>query len=261
LPHFIFNKTVSLFVVVVFLLLLLLGSSFLFLSSASAVSPNSVTKLNIANEAGYSVYDSTSSGSLSIKGTWVVPITHSCQESGTVEYYIEIETGVYQDGSIMGMYCSSIGATPGYYINYLYHGSHTLLPSKDKISAGDKMSTVVTFSSSTGKLSITIKDSTKGWTFASKGLTDTAGTGQAVRWDFYTSTIDSLPLKFTTLKTSGDYATMGGHSGTLGSFVSLSGYATYQYTDVDAPDFNEVLATTSAISSGTSFSITWVAFS
>jgi hypothetical protein len=257
LPSFIFNKTVSIFVVVVFLLLLLLGSSFIFLSSASAVSPNSLVKQN-ENVAGYQIVDLTSSGSVNIKGNWVVPTLSSCQATGTLDYFVKIYAGVNVDGSDMGMYCSIMGATPGYYINYIYHSSHLLLPSGDKISAGDKMSAVVTFSS--GALSITIKDSTKSWTFAPTGLTDTSATGQAAGW-ILVGPLNSLPLKFTTLMTSGDKATVGGHSGTLGSFVPLLGFTVYKYTYVDVVDLNEVLAKTSAISSGTSFSMTWVAFS
>jgi hypothetical protein len=257
------RKSVPIILVSIFLLLL--ASSLVFPFSSASASPNSITNVNSNVGAGYRIVSTGTSDSMSISGAWVVPTASSCINSFFVEYDVWILINVPNfEGSSMIISCARSGASPQYSMNYYYQGTPNALSLKDTISPGNKMSAVVTWSSTSGALTIKIKDSTKGWTFSFAGSDTTTG-AQIAYWELF-GVANSLPFKFTTLKTSGDKATIRGYSGVLGSFVPLTSLpcqciAVDKVTYFDKVNRHVLAEPSSITSTSSSFAIKWVAFS
>jgi hypothetical protein len=245
--------------VMLFLLLLLVSSLVLVVPTVSASaggSPSSITKNTTSDIAGYTVYDkSAGSGTIMIQSTWNVP-TVTCSSSGeSMNFEIEIDHIYAGDiESELYIYCS--GLTAQYSLSCWVGGSSCSLPISDTVAPGDKIQTIGSVAISTGVASITIKDGTK-WKF-SQMRTEPINTKQSggVDWWIYRS---GVPIpQFSTIKTSGDMATLGGHHGTLGSFLSDHSVTVTEYIKVDSSNMHVLAKPTSITSTSASFSIKWI---
>jgi len=153
-------------------------------------------------------------------------------------------------------YCSSGSAVYSPDCEFLsFDTGCTGIASGDKVSTGDKMTSVTTENYKTHTAKVTLKDTTKSWTYTHT-FTDvrtlTEGFWILEGGPGYTGT----PLtEFTLLKTSGNFATIGSKHGSLASF-SPSYTIQWFYELVNGAD---ILATTSPLSGATStFSIEWL---
>jgi len=256
-----FYRTVVLSFPLAFVLLLLV------VPGVYAVSTTTLSKNTTQFEAGYFVEAKNPGSVLSFQSTWNVPVV-TCTESG--EYFL-LRIGVIHEfspdaGSTLQVTCS--GTTSSY--SFLYDLGSTAggLPLGDTTSPGDQMKTIGAVVVSTGALSVTIKDMTKGWTFGPQKGTETPETTQpgGAMWILCGTPAPagcagsvSIPLsQFTTMKFGSVKLTMGGHTGTIGSFLSISGISTTEEIWVN-PSTNHMVATPTSISSAsTGFSIKWL---
>jgi len=240
--------------VVYVFLILFLGSS---VQGVAAVSPSALTKLN-SEFAGYFLEYSKSPGNMEIQGTWVIPTASSCSAFADIDYTI----GVGGEGAGTDILCPSSGATPEYspYCAISNLVTCTSLPSGDTMSPGDKVEATVSITYSTKAASITIKDVSRGWTYTMSGKDTTSLTPVYARWDLAGGP-DTTGMVFTTVKTTGDSATFGGHTGKIGSFLSVSGVTVYEYTYVDALNGHILAQPASITSKSNSFNIKFVAVS
>jgi hypothetical protein len=255
----------------VLLILFLLSSvAFLFLPSVSADSAGVASSSNalIANgislqtgPAGYEIFSAKPGKIVSVQANWTVPIV-------TCAAYSSLQVGIFaahkyssDSGSFVVIVCNSAGATPSYTIYYAgnNHGNNPL-PSEDTISAGDKMYTQASVDTLGGETSVFIQDLTKHWSFGTSGSEpiDTAAGGAA--WWFISSAnsgTQTMPLpKFSTDKFANVKATINGHTGSIGSFISK--FTIYKLIYVDSSNGHVLAKPTSITSSSTSFQVKWV---
>jgi hypothetical protein len=247
-------------------------------ASSSTTNQNAnITKQTQPYDAGYTIAPNTGAyGDLMIKGTWIVPkVSWNSVPKTWYSYPESYEIGMYpgngepeDNGIYMTVWHTS--NKPG----YVYDACITwgfpveddiqcLSTSSYPISAGNTMQATITLSGtasqSCGTLTYTIKDLTKGWKFQTSSGGYCAGPGQTVYWILNSpdSQPGVLPWKFSTLKSSGDYATLAGHSGSISSFASLSSYTVHENSLSNSK--GTVLAYPSALlNSGTSFDIYYV---
>jgi len=210
--------------------------------SFATAAPNSITKTTSTSAAGYAIGATTGSIS-SVQSSWTNPkVTCTSGESSIVIYLVTI--GGDGAGIVFGCISGTAAGTPGYTLN----GVQNSLPSADTISTGDKMQAIVTASSS-HMIKITIKDTTKSWTFTKSG-TDSSNGENAALW----ALLGSAPVpNFGSLKTSSNLVTIGGTKGALSTFSS-------SHTIVQSNLVNskgKVVVTTSSLSgTGSAFSLT-----
>ena len=187
-----------------------------------------------------------------IQGSWVVP-TVSCVNGETT--FTRYLVGVQGDDGGADFYCSSGSAV--YFPDCAFLSFDTCctgIASADKVSLGDKMTSITTENYKTHTAKVTLKD-TKSWTYTHT-FADTRTLTEG-DWILEGGPGDTgTPLtKFTLLKTSGNFATIGSKHGSLASF-SPSCTIQWFYELVNGAD---ILATTSSLSGATSaFSIKWL---
>jgi len=240
--------------------LLLESSAFFYVAPVSSASagPNVIVKISNSSAAGYVITRETAcSCNLSVSGSWVIP-TVDCISASNLDYQVFVENSHIYEGSNMQFSCSGYRATPVYSMGFCRSSTEcpTSFPKKDTISPGDKMSTVASLSS-TGKVSITIKDSTKGWTATLTGTdTTTSSCCDSVVWYFY-GPANTVVVHFLPMNTSGDSATFGKQSGSLGYYVPLPKYDVYEYnyTNFKTTPPSTIMYPTPVSSSGTSFNV------
>jgi hypothetical protein len=249
---------------VAFLLLLLIGSSYALFSPifSSAASTNSLDKEQVNFGAGYEIFDESATGSVVANGTFTVPTVGSCKFHSVggvdqVNYSVDIFTGVHEDGVAVVMTCPKAGAKPVLSIDQIYQSMAE--PLVHSIASGNKISVSVEYNSATGYVLIREKDVTKGWS-GSTDAPETGSTGQGAFWGLL-GPYNSILFSFSGLKTSKDAATVGAYTGSLGSFVSLSGYTVFKAAYTDKMNGHILVKTSGLSSSGTSFSFTFAAIS
>jgi hypothetical protein len=259
-------------------LLVLLLASFLFLpvSAASNDGVSPVTRhpgslstqssngliTQRGSSAGYEIFTSTPGTFLKIQATWNVP-TVTCTSSSTFPtIYLDVAIGhIYAEDSGSTLLAGCNGLMPHYFLYYTGN-DHSLvpLPPEDTVSAGDKVYTSATLAILGGETSIFIKDITKGWTFGVSGAEpiDTTKSGSAL-WLLSGGSSASNPLlQFSRVQTSGDKVTIGGHTGSLGSFVSRSGFTFEKWIIVDGGNGHALAKPSPLTASSTGFALNWI---
>ena len=241
----------------VFVIVLLFGISSFVSVAAFTISPNIVSKTTTNYAAGYFLESTSAPGNIVAKGSWTVPTGSSCNSAeNDIIYGMGIGAGL---AVASDLYCPSVGGATEYFLFCSYNSIDvcpTTVPPTDTMSAGDKIRASLSLTYSTLAVTIMIKDMTKGWTYTGTG-TDTVGVSEFAYW-FLEGPDNSLPMVFTTVKTTGDSATLGGHTGSLGSFMSVKGDTLYQYTYIDTVNNHTLASTTSIISKSTSFNVDFV---
>jgi hypothetical protein len=228
--------------------------------SSAALSPNSLTKFNTA-WAGYIVSSTKPGTTLGIQAMWNVPTFSSSCFGPYSHSYFQFDVRIAHissDDAGSSLMSACLGFLPVYYIYLYFAGVKSVLPPAEAVHPGDKMETSATVTVATGAISVTITDFTVPWTFTTGPGIEAINTAlpASADWLFY-GTTTLLPM-FATLKTSSDVAFIGGHHGTLGSFLSISSDKVIQDTMIDTAN-GHVLARPSAITKTSSaFSITFV---
>jgi hypothetical protein len=255
-------------------ILLLLSSSLVFLmvpfASADSAGGASSSNAPIANgiivqkaaPAGYEINSSSSGHVVSVQANWTVPIV-KCAASGT-----SLEVGIFvahlydaDSGSLVVIACSGAPPTPGYTIYYVGNSkAENPLPSKDTVSAGDKMYTQASVDPLGGETSVYIQDFTRHWTFGTSGSEQIDTTKPGYAWwaigssNSGTST-NPLP-QFSTVKFANVKATIDGHTGYIGSFISK--FTVTKWIFWNNINGHILAKPTSITTSSTSFSVKWV---
>jgi Peptidase A4 family len=222
------------------------------------------SSVSSTNWAGYAVTGAKGSVS-SVVGSWTEPAA-TCSSSGAqyAAFWVGIDgyssTTVEQTGTEAD--CSH--GTASYYAWFEFYPSPSRLVSAVPIHAGDVISASVTYSTTTAKFTLTLKDVTTGKSFTKTGAVKSAKRTSA-EWIAeapYSGGI--LPLTdfgtfnfgYDNTSVSGtNDATVSGTTGDLGSFSTA-----VAINMVEVSNSSVTKASTSAISTdGTSFSVTWLA--
>jgi Peptidase A4 family len=222
-----------------------------------AVSDDSVKS---TNWSGYAV--TGSKGSVSdAKGSWVVPaISGPCPSTNQYSsHWVGIDG--YNSGTVeqTGTDSDCQSGAPRYYAWYEFYPKPSFIVSGLAIHPGDVMTADVKYSG--GRYVVTIADTTTGQSFSTSAKVKAQASSAEWVTEAPSSSGGVLPLAdFGTVSwgvdytsaSSTNYATVGGVTGTIGSF----GASVHQITMVTSG--GAVKATPSGLTSdGTSFTVTW----
>jgi hypothetical protein len=226
------------------------------LSSSSAESqPPTLTASTSNSLAGYAVSSSTPGVYVSlVKGTFVVPKA-MCVSGDTAPDYYLIGTGELTDG--VGLKFSCSGST-AHYAGVFDKVATLVVITAHTVSQGDKMVATMAINTITHSVTSTLKDATKGWKVSTTYTSPYQPIFDAF-WILFRSSTTAPLINFGTLKTSADSAKLGAHTGSLGSFLLVSGDTVSMY-DMTATSSSATLASPSLITQTSSgFTITWKA--
>ncbi len=226
--------------------------------------PIRMSSSSSTNWAGYAVTGSKGSVT-SVVGSWTQPKA-TCSGTGTqyAAFWVGIDGYTSSTVEQTGTDSDCSAGSPSYYAWFEFYPNPSRVISTVTVHAGDVISAQVTYSTSTAKFTVTLKDVTTG-----KSFSKTAGVRSAQRTSAewiaeapYSGGI--LPLaNFGTINFGYDNtsvsgtndATIGGTTGNLGSFSTA-----VSINMIGVHNSSLTKAATSAISTdGTSFSVTWKA--
>jgi hypothetical protein len=252
-------------VFVLFLVLLVVPSSAGFTratnqTSSAIVSSKVVTEKN--NEyAGYELYSLKAGSNLVVQATWNIP-TVTCTTSDQF-FELNVQIAHYTSTDVGSqLYVDCLGAgMPDYSVNYAVESTFTGVG--QPVYPGDVMKTMASENPKTGATSVTIEDTTSGhsWSYHNSGSEPlNNGYGGLMSWVMYTTPSSSSPVPaFTAIKFSELKATAGGHTDSLGSFLSIKGFTVYEEILYNTADKHVLVNPTSIGSASTSFKLKWVA--
>jgi Peptidase A4 family len=221
------------------------------------------------NWAGFAVSGGTGSVSY-VAGSWVQPaVKGSCPISNPryAAFWVGIDgfssTTVEQIGTDSD--CSS--GAPNYYAWYEFYPSSSVVITSVAIHAGDTVSASVSYSTTTAKFTVSLKDVTTGGSFSTSGKVTGAARSSA-EWITEDPTICSPTCSvayltdFGTVSWGYDHtkvtgtneATLSGATKSIGNFTGTSVTAITMYNTAGT----KVMASPSALSTDkTSFTVTW----
>jgi hypothetical protein len=239
------------------LLLLPLAASFLFLAPVASTTPLSISKTNSIFFAGYQISTVTSDKITLIQGSFAVP-TISCAATPTGLDDIFYIVGIQGDVGGVTIGCNSGVAFYNYHCEFMSVETCPGISLSDTVSPGDKMSVMVTEAYSVHQDTLTLRDLTKSWSYVhTASETNSLSTASWVVIGGPIACLCGLP-NFGTLKTSGNFATIGGKHGTIKSFSSTAMVTVFEDTLVDAN--SHIIASPNSLSRiGSAFSIKWIA--
>jgi hypothetical protein len=256
--------TVS-FLILLFLVLLVAPSSAGFngatkQTASTIVSSKVVTEKN--NEyAGYELYSLKAGSKLVVQATWNIP-TVNCTQSD--QYFVlNVQIAHYSSldvGSQLYVVCVGAGMAADYSVNYAVDGGWSGV--SKPVYPGDVMKTSASENPMTGATYVSIEDTTSGhsWSISQDGKELlNPNYGGLISWFMYTTPSSSSPVPaFTAIKFSGVKATADGHTGKLGSFLSIKGFTVYEEILFISADKHVLVNPTSMGSASTSFKLKWV---
>jgi Peptidase A4 family len=208
------------------------------------------------NWAGYA--ESSGTGTVTqVTGAWTQPAVTCPRGTTLAAFWIGIDgyssSTVEQDGTLAQ--CSHGTAT--YYAWWETYPANAV-QTFGTIHAGDKFTASVTWSSSTGKFTMKITDTTSSTTWSktsgNSGASENSAECIAERPAGASNSSGLYALaKFGTMSFSSCAATVSGTTGGIGTFSTV-----YAITMVSYPSGTRTLATVSSLTSNTSFTVTWV---
>jgi hypothetical protein len=215
------------------------------------------------NWSGYAV--TGSAGSVTdVKGSWKVPAIVACPKRTNQysSFWVGIDGFSSNTVEQVGTDSDCRGGVPVYYAWYEFYPSpsYTIFT----VTPGNVISAEVTYSSSSGKFTVSISDAAPGKSYSTSATVSSAKRSSA-EWiaEAPSSYSGVLPLAdfstvyfgFDNTKASGTcYATVGGVTNTIGSF----GSSVQVITMVSSSRGHAVKASPSNLSTdGTSFSVAW----
>jgi len=205
-----------------------------------------------SNWAGYAALNTsghTNGAVTKSAGTWTQP-TVSCSSGRTTDVSTWVGIDGYSSGTVeqTGTSGDCSGHSVSYYAWYELYPAYSVTISSITVHAGDKIIASVTYSTSTGKFTMTIADGSH--SFTKVGTASGAQRSSAeciVERDSVGGLLNQLS-KFTSDKFSSCTATINGATGGIGIFAQV-----FQITMKGT----KILATTSSLTSHTSFHCTW----
>jgi hypothetical protein len=207
------------------------------------------------NWAGYAATGSTGSVT-SVTGTWTEPSV-TCKSGTTLAaFWIGIDgyssSTVEQDGTLAQ--CSHGSAT---YYSWWETYPANAVQTWASISAGNSFSASVTYNSAAGTFTMSLKDTTTGtsWshTSANSGAMENSAECIAERPAGASNSSGLYALaKFGTMTFGTCSATISGSTGGIGTFSTVTSISMVSY-----PSGSRTLASVSALSSSTKFTVTW----
>ncbi len=215
---------------------------------------------NSIDYAGYQV-GPVAKGTVSlVGGTFPVPqnFCHKGSPGGFAEYVEGVKVGgggessFFQDGLVVEFGCNG-NNLPFYILGYVNNTVQFTILNK-VVHGGDNVRGMLTINSH-HLVTITINDLTRGWAFVASWHERTSANTSAF-WGIVDFPFGFTLPNFGNFKVSGVEATISGHKGAIGSFISNPSFIVTRY---QMTDFSQrVKAFTSSLSSGsTGFSITW----
>ncbi len=249
--------TIGLSILLAFVLFLFVAPTVLVFSTGTISSPASLSNSKIVNvnttSADYLI-ETKAFGEISakLKTTFAIPEV-TCITSGT-KIGIIIAIGHYSAlDSGMELYASCSGSLSTYSIYYELAGEQGSI--SKPLSPGDQIQFVGTLNAKTGAVTYQISDLTHIW--SSKG-SGTEGISSVDSTLVDMGLVGSIPLPGFQATNIGANFTIGSHTGSIGSFLSVSSDFINKDTYVNSAD-GHILATASTITkSSTSFTISWV---
>jgi len=238
---------------------------FIFLSTSGAKLQQATYSLSGTSSqylAGYEV--SGPGGTLNYAaGDWYVPSVKCSIGENSISYYqVGFDTGPSNNGFVNEGVATSSGCNSGHatYSWYFISVGELSQLGNPTVHAGDHMSTRISISSiGANNFKMVIKDLTAGHSWTEIG---SFGDDSAPRSIALFALIGQPPTflsNFSIIKTSNDRVGFVSKSGTLGSFVTVTGFSVTMFNLVNSG--NSALATTSSLigKSGGTFRITFVA--
>jgi hypothetical protein len=254
------------FLVLLFLILpLIVPSSAGFAGTAyqtgSSIISSNIVVLKNAGTAGYLLESAKAGSTLSIGANWNIP-SFSCTSSSAPLYFDIAVSHIYTNDAASHLLVVCSGTTPQYSIWYSVGSGYIQISLP--VYAGDLMKTSASENVLTGATTVSITDMTggHGWGAEFNGnvavdTTSSAYVGWTMSIQGVASSRSPIP-NFTPLKLSSITAILGGHSGKLGSFLSIRGIAIQEYILVGSTD-NVLVTPTPITSISSSFKLKWMA--
>jgi hypothetical protein len=207
------------------------------------------------NWAGYA--ESSGTGTVTkVTGAWTEPSV-SCSTGTTyAAFWIGIDgyssNTVEQDGTLAQCY-HGVASYDAWWETYPANAVQTFAT----VHAGDKFTAKVTYNSATGKFTMSITDQTSGttWTKVSKnsGASENSAECIAERPAGASNSSGLYALaKFGTVSFTSCKATVSGSTGGIGTFSTV-----YEITMVSYPSGTRTLASPSALTGNSAFTVTW----
>ena len=251
-------------IIAVSFLLILLASSLVPITHAS-IGGLASSKQNAFYFSGYVIQAKPGTVKI-VSGSWFLPsVTCSAGEYSSSYFDVGIDGygtnfAVLPENGLVS-YGQCINGNPSYGLQWSIAGSQGSIP--NPFTPGDKLTALVKYRN--GVFYLTMKDLTRGWTFSTSG-TDTSATRAQAIWGiarYPSPNLSNFGLaqsgKAYTAVLSTDSATIGSHTGSIGSFGSISGSVVYRVTMIGLSSTDATASTLTG--GGTSFAVTWLALS
>jgi hypothetical protein len=215
------------------------------------------TSTSAYNWAGYAATASTGQVT-SVSGAWVEPAVKCGSSTSLAAFWVGIDgyssSTVEQDGTLAQCY----HGTASYYSWWETYPANAV-QTFATVSAGDHFTASVTYSSSTGKFTMSIKDTTTGTSWSKTSSNSGAKENSAeciAEAPAGASTASGIyPLaNFGKVSFSSCQATIAGSSGGIGTFGTV-----YEITMVNYPGGTRDLAVPSSLTGNSAFTVTWKA--
>ena len=218
-----------------------------------------VTKYTSLNWAGYFAENTSPTINdtvTKVAGTWVQPsVNCGNDKTAIVVIWVGIDGAVSSTVEQTGSFAQCVKGTASYSLWWeLYPKNSVQLISTITVHPGDTITGSVTFSSATGKFTMTVADGSK--SFSKTGTqpgTERSSAECIVERPGGASTSNGLYslADFGVATFSSCTATIAGHSGGIGSFPQVGAITMLGNNEV------KVIAKTSGLTSQTDFSVTW----
>jgi hypothetical protein len=210
------------------------------------------TLVSSSNWAGYAALGSTGTVT-KVSGTWVEPKI-SCSSGKTTDVATWVGIDGYSSNDLVqtGASGDCNAGSSSYYAWWEVLPSPETTISGFTVHSGDKITATVTYSTTTHKFTMTIKDGTQSFS-KTKSVSGTYRDSAEciVERDTVGGTLNHLS-KFKTDSFSSCTATIGGTSGGIGSFATVS--------QIDMYNGSTAVALTGSLASNTSFTVTWKSY-
>ncbi len=211
-----------------------------------------IHKVSSSNWAGYAATGAKDTVTV-VSGTWTEPKITCTSGYSTTDVATWVGIDGYSNGNLVqtGASADCSGTTVSYYAWWeVLPASETTIGSFT-VHAGDTIWASVTYATSTGKYTMKITDGSQSFSHVRTLTADPRTSAECIVERDYIGVLNQLS-KFKTDTFSSCTATISGTSGGIGTFSSVDA--------IKMVSGSTTLATTSALTSNTKFTVTWKAY-